>query len=699
MDITFGGISHATGALVYLLIMGLLAQGYLRRLTDRALLAACLLTSIWLAIIASQQVFNTPTFFLRYTFEILRNAAWIGVLFVLLGVRLTRKSSAGSTQFWLGMTIAGILIFMLIAGLARGFMGEAVFSGQTLLTGQIVVSLGGLVLLEQVWRNVTGYKRQNTRYLCLGIGTLFVYDFFMYSDALLFNQISQPFWDARGAINTVCAPLIALTMVNTRKQPLDVQISRQFVFHTSALVFAGLYLLIMAAGGYYINTAGGEWSEALLIIFFFSATVFLILLAGSARLRARLMVFISQHFFNYKYDYREEWLNATGLVTSLESNDDLEKKVIQLMAEPVESQAGALWLKNEDNNFSATTFWNMPEIKFDKIDNNSELIDFMRQSDWIIDLKEYQLDPTRYHLMEIPDCLWTTHKPWLLVPLFIGDSLIGFVLISEPLAKIELNWENYDLLKIVARQCASYIGLVHAQNRLSESKQFEAVNRTSAFMVHDLKTIIAQLSLLVNNAGKHKSNPVFVDDMIRTTEHALKKMNHLLLQIRNPVTQDDVTQVNVTELLKDIVQQESRRDPVPMFTGDESPVIIEADKEKLSSVFVHMIQNAQDATEKSGDVTISVKKSTGWIVIFVQDTGIGMSDEFIKAELFKPFSSTKGLTGMGIGVYQSREYIRKLGGSIDVTSEPDVGTCFTIKIPLINTSAGYGNYKGAAYSG
>ncbi|OZG73405.1 histidine kinase [Hahella sp. CCB-MM4] len=697
MDITFGGISHATGALVYLLIMGLLAQGYLRRLTDRALLAACLLTSVWLGVIASQQAFNAPSFFIRYTFEILRNAAWIGVLFVLLGVRLSRKSSSGNTQYWLGLIITGILIFMLIAGMARGMFGAIVFSGQTLLTGQIVVSLGGLVLLEQVWRNVTGYKRQNTRYLCLGIGTLFVYDFFMYSDALLFNQISQPFWDARGAINTVCAPLIALTMVNTRKQPLDVQISRQFVFHTSALVFAGLYLLIMAAGGYYINTAGGEWSEALLIIFFFSATVFLILLAGSARLRARLMVFISQHFFNYKYDYREEWLNATGLVTSLESNDDLEKKVIQLLAEPVESQAGALWLKNEDNNFSASTFWNMPEIKFDRIDNNSELVDFMRQSDWIINLKEYQLDPTRYHLMEIPDCLWTTHKPWLLVPLFIGDALIGFVLISEPLAKIELNWENYDLLKIVARQCASYIALLHAQNRLSESKQFEAVNRTSAFMVHDLKTIIAQLSLLVNNAGKHKSNPVFVDDMITTTEHALKKMNHLLLQIRNPVTQDDVTQVDVIDLLKDIIQQESRREPIPSFTGDDSQVIISADREKLRSVFVHMIQNAQDATDKSGDVTVSVKKSTGWIVVFVQDTGIGMSDEFIKAELFKPFTSTKGLTGMGIGVYQSREYIRKLGGSIDVTSEPGVGTCFTIKIPLVNTSSGYGNYKGAAY--
>ena len=59
-----------------------------------------------------------------------------------------------------------------------------------------------------------------------------------------------------------------------------------------------------------------------------------------------------------------------------------------------------------------------------------------------------------------------------------------------------------------------------------------------------------------------------------------------------------------------------------------------------------------------------------------------MSQDYIKNELFKPFSSTKGLTGMGIGAYQSKEYLRKIGGSINVTSEPDVGTCFTLSIPL-----------------
>jgi len=687
MNITFGAISHATGALVYLLLVVLLAKGYWRRLSDRALFSACLLTALWLGIIASQESFDSPSFFIRFVAEILRNTAWIGVLFIVLGIPSNLFTRQHIRQKWLVIVIIAILAAMILVGFGRGLLGNTFVSGQTLLVGQIIVSLGGLVLLEQVWRNAMGYKRKNTRYLCLGIGTFFLYDFFLYSDALLFNKISTPFWDARGIIYVLCAPLIALTLVNTRKQPIDVQISRQFVFHTSALVFAGLYLLVMAAGGYYINAVGGDWSEAILIIFFFVASLFLLLIGGSNKLRARLMVFISRHFFDYKYDYREEWLKATGLLTAQDSATNLENNIIQVMAQLVKSQTGAIWTRNEDNNFSASSFLNMPEVKFDTIDANSELIDFMSRSDWVVDLKEYQADPTRYQLIEIPDCIWSAKQPWLLVPFFVGDDMVAFVLISEPMAKIELNWENYDLLRVVARQSASYLTLLTTQAKLSESKQFEAVNRTSAFMVHDLKTIIAQLSLLVNNAEKHKSNPVFVDDMINTTEHALKKMNHLLQQIRNPVTQDNITQFDLSDLLKQVIEQESKREPIPKLLGVQNPIEVWADKEKLQSVFLHLINNAQDATDKGGEITISVKNTTGWAAIFVQDTGAGMTDNFIKEELFKPFSSTKGLTGMGIGVYQSREYIRKLGGSIDVTSEVGVGTCFTIKFPTIDASA------------
>ncbi len=238
-------------------------------------------------------------------------------------------------------------------------------------------------------------------------------------------------------------------------------------------------------------------------------------------------------------------------------------------------------------------------------------------------------------------------------------------------------------MKIVAHQACSYFALSQAQDRLAEAKQFEAVTRTSAFMVHDLKTIIAQLSLLTKNAEKHRSNPVFIDDMVRTTDHAVNKMNHLLQQIRKPVDEDENDEFDLTQLLSEIVAAYSRNQPAPTLAPNSPPVRVRADRNKLGNVIGHILQNAQDATGKDGEVSLSLKPSTGYVLLFIQDTGSGMSEDFIKHNLFKPFESTKGLTGMGIGAYQTREYLRKIGGGIDVTSQAGLGSCFTLRIPVL----------------
>jgi putative PEP-CTERM system histidine kinase len=272
--------------------------------------------------------------------------------------------------------------------------------------------------------------------------------------------------------------------------------------------------------------------------------------------------------------------------------------------------------------------------------------------------------------------------PWLIIPLGSGENLSGIVLLCEPIAAIDLNWENYDLLKIVAQQACSYIVQSDSQEKLGAAMQFEAVNKASAFMVHDIKTIIAQLSLLVKNAEKHKTNPAFVDDMIRTTSHTVEKMDHLLQQIHNPNINLEESSVELGEILLDIYQSQKKSTPSPSLEAPEHAIWIHADKEQLRSAIGHIVQNAIDASNKDGEVSIATKQTSDHIFLFIQDNGIGMSEEFIHNQLFKPFESTKGLTGMGIGVYQSREYLRKLGGTISVTSQLDVGTCFTLKIPL-----------------
>lgn len=262
------------------------------------------------------------------------------------------------------------------------------------------------------------------------------------------------------------------------------------------------------------------------------------------------------------------------------------------------------------------------------------------------------------------------------------EQLKGIVVICDPVTDQDLNWENYDLLKIISRQGCSYLEQHRSQMQLAQAKQFEAVNQTSAFLVHDLKTVVAQLSLLVKNSEKHKTNPAFVDDMINTTGHAVKKINYLLQQIKKPLANRPIEAVDLKKLIIELQQSYTTVLPKPEFKVNVANVIVRVNAEEIKSVIGHIIQNAIDATPKIGEVSVILRTLNEFAVIFIQDSGKGMDKQFIENELFKPFVSTKGVSGMGIGAYQSREYLKKIGGDIDVTSEPGNGTCFTLKIPL-----------------
>ena len=689
MEINFLTVSHSLGAAAYLLLSIYIASQHLRRATDRTLFVASLLSAVWLAVLALQGFDVNVPFYVRYTFELIRNTAWFGVLYALLGIQFIPGKSIGKHRLYSTAGILILLAFMLAITIYQGVTSNQFISGYTTLILQVSISVVGLLLLEQVWQNASIFSRSGIKYLTIAMASLFFYDFLMYSDALLFQQMSTALWDSRGAINTLAAPLIALTMINSRKQPIGMHVSRQMIFHSTTLIIAGIYLLIISAGGYYISIFGGSWGEALRVLFIFLGILILVILVSSPIIRAKIMVFISKNFFDYKYDYRDEWIKSTDALTNTHSKinvteqNELPTEIIKILGDLVGSRSGAIWGKDEDGHFVLRGKLDLKSKKFQAIESNSDLINYFKNNEWVINLDEYMLDPTKYDLIEIPDDILKQEQPWLLIPLGVSNNIVGIVLLCEPIASLDLNWENYDLLKIVSQQACSYLEQANSQERLGAARQFEAVNQTSAFLVHDIKTIIAQLSLLVKNAERHKTNPEFIEDMIRTTSHTVEKMEHLLHQIHNP-TQDETTEiVALSPILLEVYESHKNSNPIPSLEYPEKELQIHANKEQLKSVIGHIVQNALDATPKDGEISITTKLAPGYIFIFVQDSGCGMSDDFVNNLLFKPFKSTKGLTGMGIGAYQSREYLRRIGGAISVTSQLEIGTCFTLKIPIL----------------
>jgi putative PEP-CTERM system histidine kinase len=341
-----------------------------------------------------------------------------------------------------------------------------------------------------------------------------------------------------------------------------------------------------------------------------------------------------------------------------------------------------LWFRQEDGVFKPMAGWNMPDTVDYKVEDNESVVQFFQGNHWVIDLTEVEAEPESYEGLIIPPWLKQLSNAWLVVPLFNMSTLDGFVVLAKPRVRLQINWEVRDLLLTTGRQAASYLALLQTTESLMDARQFEAFNRLSAYVVHDLKNLVAQLSLVATNAAKHRDNPAFIEDAFATVENAVNKMNRLLVQLRKGrVDTGKQKQVNLSELLEDVVQAHGDQMPSPQLQSSCEHIPIVSDTDRLSAVLGHMIQNAQEATADDGEIRVRLRYLGNQALIEIEDTGCGMDAQFIRERLFRPFDTTKGNAGMGIGVYESREFIASLGGKMEVESKPGVGTLFKIYIP------------------
>ena len=314
--------------------------------------------------------------------------------------------------------------------------------------------------------------------------------------------------------------------------------------------------------------------------------------------------------------------------------------------------------------------------------STDSLIAFLETRQWIIDLPEFTTEPGLYEGLDVPSWLSAIPGAWLIVPLLSKEALIGILLLKRSEIEKSINWEDRDLLKMAGQQAASYLAQHLSDQALVQARQFEAFNRLSAYVVHDLKNILAQQALIVSNAEKHKSNPAFVDDVISTVRNSVDRMTRLMEQMRSGMRGTSARNISLNTLLSEIVSRRSTHSPIPELWLPKGEIVVQADREQLATVFSHLIQNAQEATDKSGRISVRLSHLSRQAVIEVEDTGCGMDEEFIQNRLYRPFDSTKGLTGMGIGAFESREVVRALGGDISIHSAPGEGSTFRITIPL-----------------
>ena len=684
--INLGSVSYGSAALAFAALSFLLMTSWRGRLQGGLLMSVAALSCVWAVLIAALQGGVLVLLPSVSVLEVLRPLVWLLFLLKLIDPdHGWRGLIAGRTRWWF-LSIAALAGAMLFLAIAPWFAEQPLVEALQVdarIIGHVALAVIGLVLVEQLFRNTRTDKRWAIKYLCFGVGGLFAYDFFLYSDALLFKRLDLDLWQARGLINALIVPLIAVSAARNPEWSLDVFVSRRMVFHSAAVMAAGIYLLAMAAGGAYIRLYGGTWGSVVQAVFLFGAGLVLVVLLFSGQMQARLRVFLNKHFFNYKYDYREEWLRLIKTLSAGEPGVPLRERAIEALANIMDSPGGALWWRHQPQSFELIAHWNMSEAGTSSEPVDGALARFLADRQWVMNLAEFEQSPETYAGLDLPEWLQRLERAWLVVPLMHHDGLFGFVVLARPRAPRICNWEDNDLLKTAGRQAASHIAQLEAAEALTSARQFEAFNRLSAFLIHDLKNVVAQLSLVVSNAAKHKHNPAFVDDAFMTVEHAAGKMNRMLVQLRSgTVGSGRHMRVELCKLLGEVVAARAAGQPIPVLKCPDTVLMVTAEKERLADVLGHVVQNAQDATPPEGKVEVLLQRHGETAVIEVADTGCGMDAEFIRNRLFRPFDSTKGKAGMGIGAYEAREFVRDMGGQVDVESEPGVGTTFRIKLPL-----------------
>lgn len=550
------------------------------------------------------------------------------------------------------------------------------------ITFRLLNSVGALVLVHNLYVGASPAGRLGLRWPAAALCAMWLYDLNFYTVAYLSGGIPDTMAALRAIVLPIMAALLALGAVKGSTE-IRLRPSRSVTFQSFSLLIIGAYLVAMVMIAQALAYVGTDFVRLLQMGFLAAASVAALLLLPSKRLRGSIRVVLAKHLFQHRYDYRAEWLRFTQTIArGSEEVTPLHERVVQAVADITDSPAGLLLTPREDNSLVLDSRWNWRDAEVPAEALSRSATAFFEREQFILDLDDVREGKSeRGEAQHVPHWLSSNSRAWAMVPLIHYQRLVGVVVLARPTIVRKLDWEDFDLLRVVGRQLASYLAEQAGQEALGEAHRFDEFNRRIAFVMHDIKNLASQLSLLARNAEKHADKEEFRADMLVTLRNSSDKLNALLARLGRygQGGNEKPGPIDAAECVERVVRRYQSQHPVLLAEQEHCQVIANADA--LEQALVHLVQNAIDASEADSPVLLNVLAEGLQCRIEVVDAGAGMSPEFIRTRLFKPFQSSKP-SGFGIGAFEARELIRAMGGRLDVESREGLGTRFIIHLPL-----------------
>jgi putative PEP-CTERM system histidine kinase len=663
--------SHALAAALFTALMIWRLGNAVRQPAQRLLAGAFALTACWAWLTAVAH--GEPI--VGYA-ESARNLLWISLLYSL-------SSASEDRQHGLKLVygaVAAVIGMQLIADTLQ-LISPSGPIGQTGLILRITTAAGALVLVHNVYGQAAPASRSHIRLATLGLALIWIYDLNLYTVAYLGSPTAPRLWEWRGLAIALTAPLFAFA---TREESgWRIRLSRAATFQSLSLLAICAYFALMAIVATALRGSSIDWSAALMIGVLAVMTVAAMVLLPSARARAWAKVKLAKHLFEHRYDYRTEWLRFTETLGRAGADaPPLTERLVKAFADIVDAPGGLL-LVGDGGALAVAANWNWPggNLPVTSLQDSRGLWSASEASGRIVEFEALRRGwaTAADKALPFPNWMIEDDSVWVSVPLLHQQRLVGIVILAAPEYRRALDWEDFDLLRTAGNQAASSLAEALGQEALANAHRFEEFNRRFAFILHDIKNLVSQLSLLARNAERHADNPEFRADMVATLQSSVGKMNELLARLA-PHSQARVQRLE-SQPLRPILGGAiagKRRDREVQLLGDASVSAL-VDATALEQAVGHLLQNALDASSGT-PVTVRVTGGDDEVTIMITDKGVGMDGDFIRNRLFQPFASTKP-SGFGIGAFEARSLIIAMGGQLSVDSRPGQGTTFTICLP------------------
>jgi putative PEP-CTERM system histidine kinase len=672
--------SHALAAILF----GALAIWQLRNWNlhprNRPLVAAFAVTSVWAIFIALRGADSAAAGLA----ESARNFAFLAFMY-----GITRSASDDGRQRALKLvyaSVAGVIGLQLtLAGVLPQFADKPLVQQALISTGQIIgltIAAGSLVLVHNLYGQASPDSRWGIRLPMIALAGMWTYDLHLYTVAYLTRGPASDLFAMRGAILAMLVPLFAIA--TRRNQQWRMQVSRAATFQSVSVLAILGYLIVMMSATRALEIVGGNWVRIGQIGLVSAITVIAVILLPSGRMQAWVRVMVSKHFFEHRYDYRQEWLRFTRTIGSAgDTPVPLGQRLVKALADIADAPAGLLFVPDASGRLGVASVWNWRTPVEAGGQEDPAFTRFLEASAHVLDFSATRSGRDRAGDKDVPVPAWLTalQGAWAGIPLLHNDRLVGLVVLDHPLIRRPLDWEDFDLFRTAGIQAASYLAEANSQEALTNVERFDEFNRRFAFIMHDIKNLVSQLSLVARNAERHAHNPEFREDMIATLQSSVKKMNDLLARLSrgSRIEAEPPRAVPIGRVVAAVVEGKRRVHPI-LVTGD-AQLGAYADPARLEQSLGHLLQNAIDASPPDAPVRVHFERRGDEAAIDVTDTGCGMSADFIRGRLFQPFASTKD-GGFGVGAYEAKTLLAAMGGRIAVESQEGRGTRFTVFLPL-----------------